>query len=132
HRFLPLWFSSGIGVKSASVGMSVAGREAVGAPAPWLGRTCVTVCLALSAALYSAWVLQFPLHLGIDPVHAYASELAAATRPRHRLFISTDLAAGLLAGAAAAIMLLTRRPQSLAPRTAWLALAGFGSATAVD
>lgn len=123
-------FEPGILVQSGSVRISAVGREAADVVVWRLGRTCVPVCLALSAVLYSAWLLQFPLHLGIDPVHAYASELAAVTRPDHRLFMSTDLAAGVLAVAAAAIMLPISRPRSL--RIAWLGLVVFGAATAVD
>jgi hypothetical protein len=82
--------------------------------------------------LYSAWVLQFPLRLGVDPVHAYVSELAAATRSDHWLFVLTDLAAGLLAVGAAVLRLLIRRPRHFTSRTGWLGLAGFGAATVVD
>jgi Protein of unknown function (DUF998) len=120
-------------VNSAYVGMTEAHRDVVDIPLRRrLGRSWVIASLALTAVLYSAWVLQFPLHLEIDPVHAYVSELAAATRADHRLFASTDLAAGLLALGAAVTTLLTPRPRRLARRIGWFGLAGFGAATAVD
>jgi hypothetical protein len=97
-----------------------------------LGRNWIATSLAVAAVLYSAWVLQFPLHLDIDPVHAYVSELAAVTRADHRLFACTDLAAGLLALGTAAVVLLTRCPRSVMTRIGWLGFAGFGLGTVAD
>ncbi|HTX97027.1 MAG TPA: DUF998 domain-containing protein [Mycobacterium sp.] len=111
---------------------TAAGRAAADVPLGRRGRTFAAVGLALSAIPYSAWVLQFPLHLGTDLVCAYASELARRTGPDRWLFASTDLAAGLLAVAAAAVMLLNGEPRSLTSRTAWAGLAGFGAATTAD
>jgi len=112
---------------------TAASPEPTGFAVRRLGRTFAAVSLALSAVLYSAWMLQFPLHVGADPVHAYASELAAGSGPDHWLFASTDLAAGLLAVVAAAAMSLSGAvPRPFTPRIAWLGLASFGAATAVD
>lgn len=125
-------FTAAIGGELGLMGMTVANRDARAPFLRRLGRGWVIASLALSAVLYSAWLLQFPLHLDIDPVHAYVSELAAATRADHRLFAWTDLAAGLLAEGAAAITLLTGGPRRLPTRIGWFGLAGFGAATAAD
>lgn len=119
-------------MKSAFVRKTTAGRATADLRVRWLGRAFTTWGLACSAVLYSAWVLQFPLHLGIDPVHAYASELAARNGPEHGLFLATDLAAGLLAAAAAVVTLLISRPRSLPLRVGWAGVAGFGAFTAVE
>jgi Protein of unknown function (DUF998) len=119
-------------VKSCFVRNTAARRATADFPVRWLCRAFATVGLASSAVLYSAWVLQFPLRLGTDPVRAYASELAATNGPDHRLFLLTDLTAGLLAAAAAMVMLLTGQPRSLPLRVAWAGVASFGAATAVD
>ncbi|MEV1051513.1 DUF998 domain-containing protein [Streptomyces sp. NPDC049887] len=91
----------------------------------------VALLIALGALLYTAWVLELLLATGLDPVRAYVSELSAADQPFGGLFRATDLAAGLLvlAGAAVALPTRPRRPWSVA---GWTALAVFGLATALD
>ncbi|MFK3731349.1 DUF998 domain-containing protein [Streptomyces sp. NPDC088090] len=112
------------------------------------------VLLFLGALAYTAWVLEAVVRTGLDPVRAYVSELAAADQPLGGLFRATDLAAGLLVLAGAALGLLATRapagpaPEPGAPRRArpgagpaarrpwllagWAALALFGAATALD
>jgi hypothetical protein len=97
-----------------------------------LRHTWVSTGLVLAAVLYSAWLLEFPLHLGVDSVRAYASELAAVTRVGHRMFMGADLTAGLIAVAAAWWMLVTSRPMSTLNRVGWIALVIFGLGTGVD
>ncbi|MFI9052849.1 DUF998 domain-containing protein [Streptomyces sp. NPDC053427] len=94
-------------------------------------RRAAAVLLLLGAVAYTAWVLEVVLATGIDPVQAYVSELAAADQPLGGVFRATDLVAGLLvlAGAAAALATLERRPWTTA---GWAALALFGAATALD
>jgi len=128
----PLRFRPPVVVNSTSVVTTLPLRDAVHTPVRRLGRNWIATSLGAAAVLYSAWVLQFPLHLDIDPVHAYVSELAALTRVDHRLFACTDLAAGLLALGTAAVVLLTRSPGSVMTRIGWSGFAGFGLSTVAD
>ncbi|MFD8010585.1 DUF998 domain-containing protein [Streptomyces sp. NPDC058955] len=112
------------------------------------------VLLFLGALAYTAWVLEAVVRTGLDPVRTYVSELAAADQPFGGLFRATDLAAGLLVLAGAALGLRAARTAATAapapgvPRWArpdpgpagrgrlllagWAALALFGAATALD
>ncbi|MGW1884295.1 DUF998 domain-containing protein [Streptomyces sp. NPDC001970] len=91
----------------------------------------VALLIALGSVVYTAWVLELVLGTGLDPVHAYVSELAAADQPLGGLFRAADLAAGLLvlAGACRALLRLPQRPWSAA---GWAGLLLFGAATAAD
>ncbi len=108
------------------------------------------VLLLLGALAYTAWVLEAVVRTGLDPVHTYVSELAAADQPYGGFFRAADLAAGLLVLAGALLGLRAARTPAPAdpgvPRWArpgpagrrpwllagWAALAFFGAATAAD
>lgn len=87
----------------------------------------IAAALFVSAVLYSAWILEYFLNNGIDPVHAYTSELAAYDQPFGWLFRLCDLVAGILV-VVASVLGLKRSGN----RLMWTALVVFGSATALD
>ncbi|WP_418956721.1 DUF998 domain-containing protein [Streptomyces tritici] len=91
----------------------------------------IAALLLLGALAYSAWVPEFVLRSGLDPVRSYVSELAATDQPYSLVFRVCDLVAGLLLLAAACGGLLRARGRPWAV-TGWLGLALFGAATAAD
>ncbi|MCC3767602.1 DUF998 domain-containing protein [Streptomyces sp. UNOC14_S4] len=95
------------------------------------GRLAVALLLALSAALYAAWLAEALLDTGEDPVRTYVSELAAGRQPYRAFFQATDLASGLCALLAGVLALLCveRRRWSV---TGFAALAVFGADTALE
>ncbi|QDY76479.1 DUF998 domain-containing protein [Streptomyces qinzhouensis] len=93
--------------------------------------------IAIGALVYTAWLLEVVLSTGLDPVRTYVSELAAQDQPFGGLFRATDLAAGSLVCAGAALALAHTLRARHAPRRPWTVIgwAGvmfFGAATAVD
>ncbi|MFF5443463.1 DUF998 domain-containing protein [Streptomyces sp. NPDC012888] len=101
-----------------------------------IGTRPIAALLGLSAAAYTAWVLEVVLSTGLDPVQTYVSELAAEDQPLGGLFRATDFTAGLLAlaGALLALLRLSRHPESRLfwAVTGWAGVALFGAATAAD
>ncbi|WP_406860575.1 DUF998 domain-containing protein [Streptomyces sp. HUAS MG47] len=92
----------------------------------------MTAALLLFGALaYTAWVPEFVVRSGLDPVRTYVSELAAADQPYGVVFRAADLVAGLLLLAGACWGLLRSRGRWWSV-TGWLGLALFGAATAAD
>ncbi|MGW5330270.1 DUF998 domain-containing protein [Streptomyces sp. NPDC004014] len=95
----------------------------------------ISLLLGLSAVLYVAWITEFFLVAGADPLHAYVSDLAATDQPLSRFFRATDLIAGVCAAAASALALarggLPAR-QSWAVGAGWWSYGLFGVATAVE
>lgn len=87
--------------------------------------------LVLCAVFYSAWLGEFALSSGADPIRTYVSELAAVDQPYGAFFRTTDLLAGVFAGVAAFFALLSTRRSPWAT-AGWAALGVFGAATAVD
>ncbi|MGK5631821.1 DUF998 domain-containing protein [Streptomyces sp. URMC 123] len=95
------------------------------------GPRIVPALLLLGAVAYTAWVLEAVLTTGLDPVRSYVSELAATDQPYGALFRTTDLIAGLLVLAGAALG-LWRAERRLWETLGWAGLALFGAATAAD
>ncbi|MFG3283401.1 DUF998 domain-containing protein [Streptomyces sp. NPDC048111] len=96
------------------------------------GSDAVSVLLAASVLLYSAWLTEFLLMAGPDPLHTYVSGLAALDMPHGALYRTTDLLAGICAIAATALPLPgspARRPWVSA---GWWAFGVFGAATVMD
>ncbi|MFC5722844.1 DUF998 domain-containing protein [Streptomyces gamaensis] len=81
---------------------------------------------------YSAWILEYFLDTGLSYSHAFVSELSARDQPYRWLFGGADAVAGVLATAAAAVMLALRPPRDHWATTGWLGLAVFGISTAAD
>ncbi|MEV0153196.1 DUF998 domain-containing protein [Micromonospora sp. NPDC050686] len=89
----------------------------------------VAVALVVAAVLYSSWLLGPLLNPALGLTHGYASELAARDQPYHLVFGLGDALTGLLAAATGVALALRARGVT---RTAWLGLAVFGVATALD
>jgi hypothetical protein len=87
--------------------------------------------LGASAVLYSSWLLAPWLNPRLGLTTGLASDLAATDQPYHQLFRVADLAAGSLALAGSARMLL-RGGRTWAERAAWLGAGVFGLATIFD
>ncbi|MBY8873444.1 DUF998 domain-containing protein [Micromonospora sp. PLK6-60] len=92
-------------------------------------RSAPAAVLVLAAVLYSSWLLGPLLNPALGLANGYASELAARDQPYHLVFGLGDALTGLLAlGVGVA---LAGRVRGVA-RIAWLGLAVFGVATALD
>ncbi|QES50404.1 DUF998 domain-containing protein [Streptomyces venezuelae] len=100
------------------------------------GTRLIAAFLGLSAAAYTAWVLEVVLSTGLNPIETYVSELAAQDQPLGGLFRATDFTAGLLAfsGGLLALIRLAPHPEARRPWTVigWHGVALFGAATAAD
>ncbi|MEV0805802.1 DUF998 domain-containing protein [Micromonospora sp. NPDC050200] len=92
-------------------------------------RALPAVALGLAAVLYASWLLGPLLNPALDLTHGYASELAARDQRYHLVFGAGDVLTGLLATVVGVRLATGARD---APRLAWLGLALFGVATALD
>ncbi|WP_345283196.1 DUF998 domain-containing protein [Streptomyces gulbargensis] len=87
-------------------------------------RAAAGVALAVAGVLYNSWVLEVFLPTGLDPRHAYVSELYAMGQPFRRVFGTAEVICAVLLGWAA------WRSRSLAATSraevgGWWALVGF-------
>ncbi|GGG18169.1 hypothetical protein GCM10007304_35230 [Rhodococcoides trifolii] len=94
-------------------------------------RTLLAVIVGLAGILYSAWVLEFVLDTGLDPMRSFLSELDAANRPFREVFSWGDRITGTLAliGAAIGLSILPRRRLTV---VGWSAFGVFGASTIAD
>lgn len=94
-------------------------------------RALLAVVVASAGILYSAWVLEFVLDVGLDPMRSFLSELDAANRPFREVFSWGDRVTGTLAlvGALLGLVLLPRRRLTT---VGWVAFGVFGASTIAD
>ncbi|WP_424214039.1 DUF998 domain-containing protein [Streptomyces sp. BI20] len=99
------------------------------------GTRRIAALLGLSAAAYTAWVLEVVLSTGLNPIDTYVSELAAQDQPLGGLFRATDFVAGLLAfvgGLLALVTVLRRGERRVWALLGWAGVTLFGAGTASD
>ncbi|MEU2062788.1 DUF998 domain-containing protein [Streptomyces sp. NPDC013455] len=89
------------------------------------------MALALAGVLYNSWVLELALPTGIDPRHAYVSELYAAGQPFRALFGTVEVLCAVLVGVGA-WRTRTLAAGSRAEAAGWWALVAFAAWSVAD
>ncbi len=95
--------------------------------ASWL----IAGAIAIAGICYSAWVLEFVLHINVDPVNSFLSELDADGKPYRQIFATADKIVGitLIPAALGALIIF---PRTRFTTVGWISLLIFGAATIAD
>lgn len=91
----------------------------------------IAAAIAIAGLCYSSWLLEFFLHIDVDPVNSFLSELDAEGKPHREIFATADKIVGalLIPAAIAGLLLFPRRRFTT---VGWVALWCFGAATIGD
>lgn len=91
----------------------------------------IAAAIAIAGLAYSSWLLEFVLHINVDPVNSFLSELDAEGKPGRQVFATADKVVGILLMPAsiAGLLLFPRRRLTT---IGWVALFCFAAATIGD
>jgi enamine deaminase RidA (YjgF/YER057c/UK114 family) len=91
----------------------------------------IATAIAIAGLGYSSWLLEFVLHINVDPVNSFLSELDAEGKPYRQVFATADKVVGILLMPAsiAGLLLFPRRRFTT---VGWVALFCFAAATVCD